>query len=241
MVPESDHLTLLNVYQLWQKANYSALWCSDHYLHVKGMKKAKEVREQLVDIMKTQKIPISSCDNSWDVVRKAICSAYFYNSAKLKGIGEYVNMLTGMPTFLHPSSSLFGLGFTPDYLCYHELVMTNKEYMMCVTAVEPEWLTEMGPMFFSMKQSIADSKISRSKAVQESLLMSSSQSLPGDNSAVADEKLKRFKPEKVSSQVVPQAGSLASKIAAAKQAAAASGKFGPSRSSLIGGSTSRMK
>jgi len=30
-------------------------------------------------------------------------------------------------------------------------VMTSKEYMQCVTAVEPEWLAELGPMFFSVK------------------------------------------------------------------------------------------
>jgi pre-mRNA-splicing factor ATP-dependent RNA helicase DHX38/PRP16 len=29
--------------------------------------------------------------------------------------------------------------------------MTSKEYMQCVTAVEPEWLAELGPMFFSVK------------------------------------------------------------------------------------------
>lgn len=58
---------------------------------------------------------------------------------------------TGMPAHLHPSSALYGLGYTPDYLVYHELVMTSKEYMQCVTAVEPEWLAEMGPMFFSVK------------------------------------------------------------------------------------------
>ena len=44
----------------------------------------------------------------------------------LKGIGEYVNMRTGMPCHLHPTSALFGMGFTPDYIVYHELVMTSK-------------------------------------------------------------------------------------------------------------------
>jgi HrpA-like RNA helicase len=47
----------------------------------------------------------------------------------LQGIGEYVNCRTGMPCHLHPSSSLYGLGYTPDYIVYHELVMTTKEYM----------------------------------------------------------------------------------------------------------------
>ena len=55
-----------------------------------------------------------------------------------------------MPCFLHPSSALYGSGTTPDYIVYHELVMTTKEYMRTVTAVDPEWLAEMGPMFFSI-------------------------------------------------------------------------------------------
>lgn len=44
----------------------------------------------------------------------------------LQGIGEYVNVRTGMPCHLHPTSSLFGMGYTPDYIIYHELVMTTK-------------------------------------------------------------------------------------------------------------------
>ncbi|KXZ50729.1 hypothetical protein GPECTOR_15g413 [Gonium pectorale] len=49
-------------------------------------------------------------------------------------------------------SALYGLGYTPDYIVYHELVFTTKEYMQCVTAAEPEWLAELGPMFFSVKE-----------------------------------------------------------------------------------------
>lgn len=59
-----------------------------------------------------------------------------------------------MPCHMHPSSALYGLGYTPDYVIYHELVFTSKEYMQCVTAVEPEWLAELGPMFFSIKVSV---------------------------------------------------------------------------------------
>ena len=130
----------------------SGFWCSEHALDLfAGLKKAKEVRTQLLDIMQQQKIPITSSGSDWDVVRKAICSAYFHNAAKLKGIGEYNNCRSGMPCFLHPSSALYGLGYTPDYLVYHELVYTSKEYMQCVTAVDPEWLAEMGPLFFSIK------------------------------------------------------------------------------------------
>ncbi|XP_068651592.1 pre-mRNA-splicing factor ATP-dependent RNA helicase DEAH7-like [Aristolochia californica] len=152
-VPESDHLTLLNVYEQWKSNQYRGDWCNDDFLLVKGLRKAREVRSQLLDILKTLKIPFTTCRHDWDVVRKAICSAYFHNAARLKGVGEYVNCRNGMPCHLHPRSALYGLGYTPDYVVYHELILTTKEYMQCASPVEPRWLAELGLMFFSVKES----------------------------------------------------------------------------------------
>ncbi len=42
--------------------------------------------------------------------------------------GQYVNLRTGMPCHLHPTSALYGLGYTPDYIVYHELV-TRSNFM----------------------------------------------------------------------------------------------------------------
>ncbi|CAO3619118.1 unnamed protein product [Cunninghamella echinulata] len=150
-VPESDHLTLLHVYTQWKSNNYRDSWCTKHFIHPKAMRKAREVRSQLLDIMKTLKMPYVSCGTDWDIIRKCICSAYFHQAARVKGIGEYVNCRTGMKCHLHPTSALYGAGFTPDYVVYHELILTSKEYMQCVTAVDPFWLAEMGPMFFSIR------------------------------------------------------------------------------------------
>jgi pre-mRNA-splicing factor ATP-dependent RNA helicase DHX38/PRP16 len=136
LVTESDHLTLLHVYTQWKANRFSETWCVDQFLHSKSLKKAKEVRQQLEDIMKMLKMRIRSCGNDWDIIRKCICSAYFHQSAKQKGVAEYVNMRTGMPCHLHPTSALYGRGFTPDYIVYHELLLTSKEYMQCVTAVD---------------------------------------------------------------------------------------------------------
>ncbi|CAM9977988.1 unnamed protein product [Chrysoparadoxa australica] len=80
-------------------------------------------------------------------------------------------MLTAMACNLHPSSALFGLGYTPDFVCYHELIYTSKEYMTTVTAVEGEWLAELGPMFFSVKESYKTRLEKRHKERQEQALM----------------------------------------------------------------------
>jgi len=151
-VPESDHLTLLHIYNQWSNNKYRGDWCARHFLHVKILRKAREVRSQMIDIMEQQRLPITSTQLEWDTVRQAICSSYFHHASKLKGIGEYVNCRTGIPCHLHPTSALYGLGYTPDYVVYHELVMTSKEYMQCVTAVDPEWLADYGSIFFTIKE-----------------------------------------------------------------------------------------
>jgi pre-mRNA-splicing factor ATP-dependent RNA helicase DHX38/PRP16 len=165
-VPESDHLTLYNVYHQWENNNYSTEWCNKHFIHVKSLRKVREVRAQLKDIMVQQKIELISCNQNLDMVRKAICAGYFTNAAKIKGIGDYVNLRSGLPCKLHPSSALFSLGYAPDYVVYHELIMTSKEYMHCVTTVDPYWLAEMGPMFFSVKEPLGNRRL-RSQIEQE--------------------------------------------------------------------------
>jgi pre-mRNA-splicing factor ATP-dependent RNA helicase DHX38/PRP16 len=151
-VPESDHLTLLHVYSQWKMHGYSDAWCTKHFLHPKALRRAKEIREQLQDIMKVQQMEVKSCGTDWDVIRKCICSGYYHQAAKVKGIGEYTNLRTSVTVQLHPTSALYGLGYLPDYVVYHELILTSKEYMSCVTSVDPHWLADMGGVFYSIKE-----------------------------------------------------------------------------------------
>lgn len=150
-VPESDHLTLLNVYNQWRKADYSSGFCARHFLHLKAMRKVREVRQQMKEIMEQHNMNLKSAGSDWDVVRECLCSTFFHQAARIKGLGEYVNLRTGMPCHLHPTSALYGMGYTPDYVIYHELIMTTKEYMQCVTSVDGNWLAKVGPMFYSVK------------------------------------------------------------------------------------------
>ena len=97
-------------------------------------------------------MPLVSCGTDWDVIRKCICSGYYHQAAKVKGLGEYINLRTSVTIQLHPTSALYGLGYLPDYVVYHELILTSKEYMSCVTSVDPHWLADMGAVFYSIKE-----------------------------------------------------------------------------------------
>jgi ribosome biogenesis protein Tsr3 len=47
-----------------------SLTCCSRRMQAKGLRKAKEVRQQLLDIMVQQKVPVVSCGTDWDTVRK---------------------------------------------------------------------------------------------------------------------------------------------------------------------------
>jgi len=166
-VAESDHLTLLNVFNQWKAHNYRDDWAIKHFLHPKLLRKAREVRSQLEDIMNFQKMVLYSAGTDFDIVRKAITAGYFHQAARVKGIGEFVNIRSGLPTHLHPTSALYGLGYTPTYVIYHELILTSKEYMTQVTAIDAHWLAELGSVFYSVKEKNFDDRGNRRKADKE--------------------------------------------------------------------------
>jgi pre-mRNA-splicing factor ATP-dependent RNA helicase DHX38/PRP16 len=158
-VPESDHLTLLNVYERWKQNNFAARWCTEHFLVAKALRKVREVRGQLADIAQQRKMTMQSCGNDWDQLRRALCAGLFHNSAKAKGAaGQYANMRTGLQINLHPTSSLSLGASTDHYVIYQELVLTTKEYMRNVTIVDPLWLAELGSAFFTVKHSDFDKR-----------------------------------------------------------------------------------
>ena len=78
-------------------------------------------------------------------VRKCIVAGFFTNAAKKDPTEGYKTMVENQPVFIHPSSSLFNKN--PEWVIYHELVLTTKEYMRNVLTLEPKWLVELAVMF----------------------------------------------------------------------------------------------
>ena len=70
----------------------------------------------------------------------------------------YKTMDDGQVVYIHPSSALFNRA--PEWCIYHELVLTTKEYMREVMAIDPKWLLELAPRFF---QSSDPRKLSKRK------------------------------------------------------------------------------
>eukprot|EP00938_MAST-03A_sp_MAST-3A-sp1_P003809 g3809.t1 len=159
---EGDHLTFLAVYEAWKRAKFSSPWCYENFLQARTLRKAQDVRKQLVGIMDRYKFPLVSCGRNYNKVRKCIVSGYFANAAKKDPQEGYRTMVEGTPVYVHPSSALFNKN--PEWLIYHELVLTTKEYMRNTLAIEPKWLLELAPQFYSKSD---PRKLSRRKRAEK--------------------------------------------------------------------------
>ncbi|KAF2771385.1 putative RNA helicase-like splicing factor [Teratosphaeria nubilosa] len=146
--PAGDHLTLLNVYNGWKNAGRSDPWCFENFIQPRNMRRAEDVRKQLVQILERHKLRLVSCGRDTTRVRQALCAGFFRNSARKDPQEGFKTLVEGTPVYMHPSSALFGKA--AEHVIYHSLVETTREYMHNVTAIEPKWLVEAAPTFFKV-------------------------------------------------------------------------------------------
>ena len=162
--PHGDHLTLLNVYNGWKHSHFSSPWCFENFIQARQMKRAKDVRTQLVGIMERYKHQIVSAGRNTVKVRQALCSGFFRNSARKDPAEGYKTLIEGTPVYMHPSSALFGK--PAEHVIFHTLVLTTKEYMQCSTSIEPKWLVEAAPTFFKVAPTDKLSKRKKAERIQ---------------------------------------------------------------------------
>ena len=151
---EGDHFALLQIYNQWEETDFSNIWCKENFIHPKAMQKARNIKEQLEHICKTNlgidiEDPALSEENSDinDNIRKCIINGFFFNSACLNKDGIYRTIKNPHVVNIHPTSVLFKEN--PRYIVYHELVYTTKEYMRYCIEVQVDWLLEIAPFYFN--------------------------------------------------------------------------------------------
>uniref|UniRef100_A0A8B9SXG9 ATP-dependent RNA helicase DHX8 n=1 Tax=Anas platyrhynchos TaxID=8839 RepID=A0A8B9SXG9_ANAPL len=158
---EGDHLTLLAVYNSWKNNKFSNPWCYENFIQARSLRRAQDIRKQMLGIMDRHKLDVVSCGKATVRVQKAICSGFFRNAAKKDPQEGYRTLIDQQVVYIHPSSALFNR--QPEWVVYHELVLTTKEYMREVTTIDPRWLVEFAPAFFKVSD---PTKLSKQKKQQ---------------------------------------------------------------------------
>jgi pre-mRNA-splicing factor ATP-dependent RNA helicase DHX15/PRP43 len=149
---DGDHLTLLNVYHAYKQNGGDAAWCYSNFLTQRSLKSADNVRTQLSRIMQRNNLPLNSTDFSnkdyYINIRKCFVQGYFMQVAHLERTGHYLTVKDNQVVALHPSASLDD---KPEWVLYHEFVLTTKNYIRTVTTIRPEWLMEIAPHYYDLE------------------------------------------------------------------------------------------
>lgn len=161
---EGDHLTLLAVYNSWKSNKFSNAWCYENFVQIRTLKRAQDVRKQLLGIMDRHKLDVVSAGKNTVRVQKTICSGFFRNAAKKDPQEGYRTLVDSQVVYIHPSSALFNR--QPEWVVYHELVQTTKEYMREVTTIDPKWLVEFAPSFFKFSDPTKLSKFKKNQRLE---------------------------------------------------------------------------
>ncbi|RVE54979.1 hypothetical protein evm_000346 [Chilo suppressalis] len=110
------------------------------------------------------KLDVVSAGKNTVRIQKTICSGFFRNAAKKDPQEGYRTLVDSQVVYIHPSSALFNR--QPEWVIYHELVQTTKEYMREVTTIDPKWLVEFAPAFFKFSDPTKLSKFKKNQRLE---------------------------------------------------------------------------
>ncbi|KAI8815818.1 pre-mRNA splicing factor [Fimicolochytrium jonesii] len=156
--PGGDHISLLAVWNTYVETNYSDQFCAENFIQHRSLKRARDLRDQLIGLMERTEVPIVSNPDPGNTIciRKALTAGFFYNTARLQKSGDsYRTIKHNQTVLIHPSSCLFQEN--PKWVLYYELVLTSKEYMRQVVEIQGEWLLEVAPHYYKAKEIEDDS------------------------------------------------------------------------------------
>ncbi|EGD83307.1 Dhx33 protein [Salpingoeca rosetta] len=137
---EGDHATLLKAFTACKKAKFSGSWCFDHFINSRAMRTVVDTRKQLKDLCVRLNLEDTSCAPDTVAYRKCLLAGFFQNIALLQPDQSYKVVKTNQETHI------------PSCILFNELVLTNRRYMRNCCIIDPSWLVEVAPNFFSRQQ-----------------------------------------------------------------------------------------
>lgn len=151
---DGDHCTLLNVYHAYKNnVDDPKDFCYQYFLSHRALMSADNVRNQLQRIMERHDIDLVSTPQEdskyWPNIRRSLVSGFFMQVARKGEKNNYTTVKDEQKVLIHPSC---GIERAPEWVIYNEFVLTSKNYIRTVTTIKPEWLLEIAPVYYDLKE-----------------------------------------------------------------------------------------
>merc|ERR1712060_312431 len=159
-------LTLLNVFHAYkqhvQDGVDPAKFCGENFINPRALCAAENIREKLKATMDQLGLMMVSTDfqdkEYYPNIRRCLLAGYFMQVAHLEDekSNSYLTVRDDQRVSLHSSTCL---KHKPEWVLYHEAVLTSRSFVKTATQVRGEWLLEIAPAFYDFK------KLPRSEAM----------------------------------------------------------------------------
>ena len=153
--PSSDHVTLMYVLEAYEKTEEAERekWCENRFVNARVMKNAVSVKAQLEGMLKKLGLNTEEGIGEEDPVfslsiRQCLCEGYFMQVAHREKDGTYRTVKDNEEVELQPGTELRG---KPAWVLFNSVKMTKKNFIQTVTAIDGEWLINMAPKYYDMR------------------------------------------------------------------------------------------
>ncbi len=144
--PESDFLTLLNIWNTYEdkKKHLSnsklRKYCTDNFLSYMRMREWFDIHAQIMQVVKGDlKMTPNTDDPGYEKIHRALLPGLLSNIGFRHEQYEYLGA-RGLKFFIFPGSGLHKL--KPKWIMAAEQVETSKVYARNVARIEPEWIEQ---------------------------------------------------------------------------------------------------
>lgn len=163
LIHNSDHLSLVNVYQRWRENHYSDAWLRRNFLLFRAMKQARKIRDQLYEI--ADRLNYSRIDEFFKSAsglqddgasekrfRRCLTEGFYMNSArKISGNKEGTYLTANEQVIVKTDRwTAFELYQNyPDWVLYTELTGSgkgNKGIMKLASEIKVKWIEKKLPL-----------------------------------------------------------------------------------------------
>ncbi|EAL73559.1 hypothetical protein DDB_G0268212 [Dictyostelium discoideum AX4] len=144
---QSDHLTLLNVYNSFISNKCSPIWCNDNQINFQTIQTVQQIKNQLLNCLTKVSVKLLSCNDdgssskqSTDHIKKSFLSGFFNNVAKSTTDNSYETIVEPIrKVLLHPTSSV--VPESNQFVLFGETFKIDRsEYIKDVSVIDQSWL-----------------------------------------------------------------------------------------------------
>lgn len=140
--PDSDFMTLANIWQAYRRARYDAAWCRSHYLNPHWMRAVRTARASLLVWLRRHRIHRTKAKVP-EAIDRVFLRGFQTRVLKYHHANRYVNMHVPEVVMLYPGSVLFAS--RPSHVVAYQLRRTTRLYSVCNHRIAPSIVCTEAP------------------------------------------------------------------------------------------------